>query len=62
MKILGCNQKCITTKDLMVCGLLALGRLRTVGEADSFDENAGDLLYCDYLTIEEEDDSYGENN
>ena len=62
MKLLGCNQKCITTKDLFVCGLLALGRLRTVGEADSLDESSGDLLYFDYLTIEEEDDSYGENN
>ena len=62
MRLLGCNQKCISTKDIYVCGLLQIGRLRLVSEADSFFTNDGDLLLYDYLTIEEEDDSYGENN
>lgn len=61
MKLLGCNQQNIYSKDIIVCGVPIIGRLRKVGEADPLITSKNDILYFDYLTIEEEE-AYGANS
>lgn len=62
MKLLTqCNQEIIPARDLCICDMLELGRLRKVGEADHLLAGDGDILYYDYLTLAEEEVIYGSN-
>lgn len=54
--------QCDYFETIVVCDMLALGRLRTIGEADDLVADSGDLMYYDYLTIGEEDKIYGKNH
>ena len=56
-----CMSDIVPAIDVCVCDMLELGRLRNVGEADHLLVGDGDILFYDYLTLEEEEVIYGNN-